>query len=398
MALKVTLAVVVLLIVLWVALSYARRGPKLPGDLAGAVETATLHYGLPAMAACVVSVDEIEVAAYGSRALDASFKVHGRGALDHVTVEDYWHIGSNAKAITATLAAVLYERGLIKVEDKVAGAFDFDVHPDFADVTLLDLLQHRSGLAPFTAGAEFDAYEDKVSSGTPTQQRLKFTQLLLTKPAAGKHGEFEYSNAGYSVAAAYLEARTGRAWEELLQTELFKPLGMRVRVGWPATKQDPDQPLGHWDEGKGLEALPVGHEYELPPALDPAGDLSMPILDYGKFLQLHLRGLRGLITELKIKNDQRLFLLPATIKELHEPNGDYSCGWIETQLLGLHECTHDGSTGTFYMTATIVVDSGVAVAVVTNAGDGKAERATHAVANHLKQRACARVARGGSAL
>jgi CubicO group peptidase (beta-lactamase class C family) len=178
-----------------------------------------------------------------------------------------------------------------------------------------------------------------------------------------------------------LEARTGQPWEELLQEKLFAPLGIRAKVGWPATADDPYQPHGHWDEEQGLVALSPDHEYALPAAIDPAGDLSMPIGDYGKFLQLHLRGLKGLET---LGSDGKALLRPETIKELHTPrSGDYSCGWNEMRTLGLFESSHDGSAGTFYCTATIDANNGFAVAAVSNAGTEAASAAVHAVANRM---------------
>jgi D-alanyl-D-alanine carboxypeptidase len=378
---KIVLIAGLLLLAGVAAYSFANRGPKLPPDLSGALETATLHYGLPGMVACTLTVDDIEVAAYGSRALDASFRVHGRGALDHARVEDFWHLGSNTKAITATLAAILWEEGGLKEDEKLTDVFDFDLHSDYANVTLHDLFEHRGGIAAYTAGAEFDQVPESVSTGTPLEQRLKFSKWLLAQPAAHEHGDHVYSNAGYGVAAAVLEAKTGQSWEALLQAKLLEPLGVKARFGWPATPDDSEQPRGHRDEGKGLVPLAVDHDYALPAAIDPAGDLSMPIGDYARFLQLHLRGLRGLET---LDNSGKAILKPATIKQLHTPrNGNYSCGWIETRTLGLQESSHDGSTGTFYCTATIDASSDFAVAVMTNAGGDAATAATHAVANRL---------------
>jgi CubicO group peptidase (beta-lactamase class C family) len=377
--LKIAIVVsVILVLVLLVSYLGSRRVPRLPADLQGALEAARRHFGVPAMAGCVVTSDRIE-ADVGSGGWQY-FNPHA-SVVCPVSVDDYWHIGSNTKAVTATLAGILIEEGNLRMTDRLEDAFGFELHADYADVTLRDLLEHRAGIAAFTAGAEFDAVPATVSKGTPPEQRLKFAQWLLTQAAAHRRGEFVYSNAGYGVAAALMETKSSMNWEELLQEKLFSPLGMSVRYGWPATAEDSQQPHGHWDEGDGLVPLSTDNEYELPAALDPAGDLCMPIGDYAKFLQLHLRGLRGL--EMPGRFGQPI-LKPETIKLLHTPRkGDYSCGWNELRMFDLVEASHDGSAGTFYITATIDVDSDVAVAVVTNAGNPAAERAVHRVARRM---------------
>jgi D-alanyl-D-alanine carboxypeptidase len=370
---KIMLIAGLLLLAAVAVYNYATRKSPLPEDLHGALDTARAEYKLPALAGCVVDSHFIKADVVGTPSLGPPIDLA-------LTLDSYWHIGSNTKAITATLAAILWEEGKLKDDEKLADVFDFPLHADFAAVTLHDLLEHRSGLAAFTAGDEFDVVPEPVDTGTPREQRLKFARWLLAQPPAHAHGEYVYSNAGYGIAAALMEVKTGRAWEDLLQDKLFEPLGMRVHVGWPLTAEVPG-PFGHVDEGGTLKPQQINDPYELPAAIDPAGDLCMSIGSYAKFLQLHLRGMRGLDTKDK---SGKVILKPETIKELHTPRtGDYACGWIETRMLGLIESSHDGSAGTFYMTATIAADRNVAVAVVTNAGNINAERGTHAVANRM---------------
>ena len=55
--------------------------------------------------------------------------------------------------------------------------------------------------------------------------RAKFVHAILAKPPAQKPGTFVYSNAGYMIAGAMLEAKSGKRWEQLMRTELFAKLG-----------------------------------------------------------------------------------------------------------------------------------------------------------------------------
>src|SRR5690606_40293924 len=119
---------------------------------------------------------------------------------------------------------------------------------------------------------------------------------------------------GYAVASAMLEELSGIGWEELMQLRLFEPLGMQVQFGWPL-EHDAAQPQGYLRK-LGL-LMPYGSEqgYDLPQQIAPAGDLSMPLGDYAKFLKLHMDGLAG---------EPRL-LSAETFAFLHEPVGHYAC-------------------------------------------------------------------------
>ena len=74
---------------------------------------------VPAMAAALVtSKGLVTVGAVGTRK---------RGTETAVTLNDQWHLGSDTKAMTATLVAKLIEKGRLKWDSTVA-----EVFPDLA--------------------------------------------------------------------------------------------------------------------------------------------------------------------------------------------------------------------------------------------------------------------------
>ena len=78
-----------------------------PGDesLADRLGTLRAAHDLPSLGAMLIQGDQIvEMAAIGMRAV---------GSGDQVTTEDRWHLGSLTKAMTATLAGILVERGVV---------------------------------------------------------------------------------------------------------------------------------------------------------------------------------------------------------------------------------------------------------------------------------------------
>jgi len=65
-------------------------------------------------------------------------------------------------------------------------------------------------------------------------------------PPASKAGDFEYSNLGFIIAGAIAEARTGKAWKDLIRAQIFAPLGIAdAGFGAPGTPGKVDQPRGH---------------------------------------------------------------------------------------------------------------------------------------------------------
>ena len=75
--------------------------------------------------------------------------VRKRGTEIPVTLSDQWHLGSDGKIMTSTLIARLVERGQLRWDTTLAEVFPEvagQMHPDFRQVTLLQLLSHRAGL------------------------------------------------------------------------------------------------------------------------------------------------------------------------------------------------------------------------------------------------------------
>jgi len=307
--------------------------------------------GLPAIAAAIIRSDSIEeVATVGVRRL---------GTSDSVTLSDRFHIGSDTKAMVATVAGMLVEEGALDWFDRPVEIFaDLadTIHPDLHSITLRDLLTHRAGLQPFNTGAEWNSVP--AFPGTPVEQRRAFVAWFLSQPPWGTIGEYAYSNAGYSIAAAMLEEITGQSWDALLQERIFTPLGMTTAgFGWPAL-HDPNQPWGHWVVGGSLQPHPPDDEYQLGEFVKPAGDVHVSIEDFARFVQMHLRGYRG----------RDGLLESATIRYLHEPVGTYALGWGVYPLNSHMVSSHNGSAGTFYAIMAFSHSRDFGVVIATNAG------------------------------
>lgn len=275
---------------------------------------------------------------------------------------DLWHMGSNTKAMTATLAARLVERGVISwdtsVEDALAD-MAIDIHPGLAPATLGDLLAHRSGIAanagPLTAIRLAGTDEDR----DPGADRRAYAAAVLSGEPAVAHGSFLYSNAGYVVAALMLEAATGQGYESLMDEEVFGPLGMDS-AGWgpPGERGAADQPRGHRPGLLGgLAPREPGAAADNPVAMNSAGRAHMALEDLARFLDAHMRR----------DGD---YLSPESWAKLHTPagGGDYALGW------GVGEdgmLIHAGSNTMWFVQMAVWPDAETSAVVAVN--DGRIE-------------------------
>jgi D-alanyl-D-alanine carboxypeptidase len=275
---------------------------------------------------------------------------------------DYMHLGSNTKAITGLIAAYLVEQRKISWTAKLFALFPewrAVANPAYYEITLADLLSHRARIQPFTGGEEFQALPK--FAGTKSAQRKLFSYYLLTKEPITKNTEiYNYSNAGYSIAALMLEQASGKTWEDLVDEVLNKKLHLQYKFGWP-NRRDCNQPSGHWLEDEVLTPLDSNTTYNLN-LIEPAGDISMPIADYVKFIQLNLAGLEGKSGLVK----------PQTVNYLHFGHPAYSIGWLNTNKADKHSSEHAGSAGTFYCYTLINKDKNLAYVIMANSATDKA--------------------------
>lgn len=275
---------------------------------------------------------------------------------------DYFHLGSNSKAITGFIAAFLVESKKISWTTKFFALFPElkkDANPDFYEITLADLLSHRARIKPYTSGTEFQSLPK--FTGLQAEQRKQFVAYLLKNDALAKNTEiYNYSNAGYSIAATMLEKASGKTWEQLLDEILAKKLKLKYKLGWP-NKTDINEPWGHWIEKDSLTALPPTTSYNLN-LIEPSGDISMPLTDYAKFIQMNLAGLNG-------KNN---LLKSETYNYLHYGLDKYAIGWLNVNSTGKHLSEHAGSAGTFYCYTLLNKDKNLAYIIIANCATDKA--------------------------
>jgi CubicO group peptidase (beta-lactamase class C family) len=332
-------------------------------DLAGILEPIRQKNKLPALAAAVVK--DGRIAAVGA------VGVRRAGGSERVAVGDRFHIGSCTKSMTATLCALLIEQGKLKWDSTIGEVFSDQagkILPAYHDVTLDQLLMHRSGIEDGSTTS--DVWRRIWGlSGPMLEQRREFVEIVLAeKPAAARGSKFSYSNYGYTVAGAMCERVTGKKWEVLIREELFTPLGMTTAgFGPPGDAEAVDQPLGHLVAGTTWKPMPPGPAADNPAVIGPAGTVHCSLADWAKYAAFHVRGARG--------EESRL---PAEVfRKLQTPLPDdteaYAYGWLVTERpwAGGKALNHAGSNTMWMAVIWLAPSKGHAYLAATNVGSGK---------------------------
>jgi len=285
------------------------------------------------------------------------------GSPEPIRITDRVHLGSNTKAMTATVIGMLVDAGKLTWLSKIRDVFPEvapDLHPAFQAVTLSHLLTHRAGLPH--DGPWWD-----LPGETPTEKRQSLLTTLLANAPTTKPGTvYAYSNVGYALAGLMAETVAGEPWETLMRRRLFEPLEMTsAGFGSPARPGMVDQPWGHHASGSDIRPTLVDN----PPSIGPAATVHCSVPDWAKFAALHLAGERGRARLLK----------PATFRTLHTPppGFDYAGGWMvgERSWANGRVLTHNGSNTAFYASIWLAPAPDFAILVATNQGDHAAETA-----------------------
>ncbi|HEX8899751.1 serine hydrolase domain-containing protein [Vitreimonas sp.] len=315
--------------------------------------------GAPAFAAAAANLNGRGIAfADGLRAI-------GQNAA--VTTSDKWHLGSITKSMTATLVARAVEAGGVSWNDtvhSVLGGAIADMRAEYRDVTFRHLLSHRAGLQGNIEIPQLIGFPRE--SADARADRIAYARLaLLQTPVGPKEQSFEYSNNGYVIAGAMLEAKLGAPWENLIQQHVFNPLGMAsAGQGAPGTPGAYDQPCGHAPgpttvrNGQAstplIPAPPGAPITDNPAALGPAGRVHANLEDVLKYLRAHC--------------ERSAFLRTESWDALHTPpfGGPYAMGWSERN----GALWHNGSNTLWYAEVMFDRSRGVVAAAATN--DGRA--------------------------
>ena len=125
-----------------------------------------------------------------------------------------FEIASVSKNFTAMAILILYEDGLLELDDPISRFFP-EGPASWDEITVHHLLTHLSGL-PITLG---------VGVGWTNEEVLDWymEQPLSVEPGS----EYVYNNGGYVLLALIVERVSDQAFEDFMAERVFEPLAMQ---------------------------------------------------------------------------------------------------------------------------------------------------------------------------
>ncbi|MDB5425689.1 MAG: Beta-lactamase [Phenylobacterium sp.] len=225
-----------------------------------------------------------------------------------MTRDTLFRIASMTKPVTSVAALMLVEEGKLRLDDPVtkwlpelsgmqvlkdpAGPID-ETLPAARDITVEDLMTHRSGLAYgfSSTGPIAQAHEDRLGPPLSTPQTPdNWLKALGSLPLSYPPGErFHYSHS--TEVLGFLVARIeGKSLGEVLQDRIFGPLGMTDTFFWcPPDKRDRMAKLYRIDPRTDrLQDVSFPQTDTAPPFEGGGGGLISTADDYLKFARMML--------------------------------------------------------------------------------------------------------------
>lgn len=156
------------------------------------------------------------------------------------TLQTRFRIGSMNKMVTAVAILQLVEAGKI---DLTAGVGDYLTDYPNADVaatvTIHHLLTHTGGTGDIF-GPAFDVHRDELRT------HHDYVELYGSRgPEFVPGTRWEYSNYGYVLLGAIIEAVTGQTYYDYVDDHIYQRAGMTATGSLPETEAVPDRSIGY---------------------------------------------------------------------------------------------------------------------------------------------------------
>src|SRR5215218_6614280 len=238
----------------------------------------------------------------------------GRGEVAEPHTDVQYRLGSISKTVTAVVVMRLRDEGRLHLDDPL------DRHlpgTPFGDRTVGQLLSHLAGASAESPGG----WWERTEGGSLEDLDIGPDDVVL-----GAARRFHYSNLGFGLLGELVARLRGSSWEEAVDAEVLRPLGMTRTSPRPVAPAAAGLAVHPWADV--VLAEPEHHAG----VMAAAGQLWATLTDLGRFAAFLL-------------GDTADVLDPATLEEMTVPAGvdSSATGWAAYGL-GLQVLRVDGRT------------------------------------------------------
>ncbi len=165
-------------------------------------------------------------------------------------------IGSNTKTFTTTMFAAALAGGQMQSGESIQTYMpnQMKLQPLAQQITPLQLASFQSGMPDDPTNLPPRLEMRSIEHYTP---RDFLTWIARWKPAAPPPAPYKYSNAGIGLLGYLVMDATGKSWEDLLQSEILTPLGMKDTELRPNPEQIRRLARGHLTNGNNAPSWPI---------------------------------------------------------------------------------------------------------------------------------------------
>lgn len=341
----------------------------LPAGSTGQELRRDIRRGIERRAAVMIDSHPIPGLAVGVVLGDSLVYGRGFGVADRETgapveASTLFQIGSATKPVTATLAGILADRGLLDWDDRIVAHLPPGVSVPDSSITIHHLATQTSGLPgyPPNLRRKHDDYPILAYSHFELRTGLEGTELA-SRPGQ----DWSYSNFGYGVLGYVLEHVSRRPFEVLLTKEILDPLGMASTTVtlWPELRGRLATPYYH-DEGRGELRRYTPWDTG---ALAPAGGMTSSIEDLARFVSFLFRVRAG---EEPALDAATLKMQQSPLRRLSETRS-YGMGWfVEDRDVAGRVVFHGGGVDGYTSWLALAPERELGVVLLVNSGAGGA--------------------------
>jgi len=297
-----------------------------------------------------------------SRAPSASFAVirgndtlvygaHGLAEMDGwrpATATSVYEIGSLTKQFTSAAIMKLVEQGRVRLDDDLSKYV-----PQFPlqgkKVSIRQLLNHTSGIHSYTSEPSWQKTWNDVLSPDAI---IKFVAADSFDFAPGS--AYRYNNTGYVLLGMVIEKASGQKYAKYLDTQFFRPLGLKQTSYCPSHPSDRAFAVGYSKGPNGTvhaQFLDLSHPFSAGALCSTPGDFAkwQRALDNGKVVS------------------PASYALMSTADSLNSGRKiNYGFGLVPGMFNTHKTISHTGGINGFATAATYVPDDTLSIVVFTN--------------------------------
>ncbi len=281
------------------------------------------------------------------------------------TLDTRFRNGSMNKMFTAVAILQLVEAGRIRLDAPVGEYLTDYPNTDLASrVTVEQLLTHTGGTGNiFTP----EYFERRLETRTHADYVALFgARSLKFEPG----GQYEYSNYGFVLLGAVVEAVSGQSYYEYVDEHIFAPAGMTSTGALPEDVDVPGRAVAY----TAMDGTPRPATDTLPYRGTAAGGGYSTVADFVRFAEALKGGVLLSPEMVEAATTMQVAALPA---------GGYGYGFAVSETNGVRSFGHSGFAPGMAAELRLLPDSGYAIAVASNMDSPMVQRIVEFVGARL---------------